>query len=204
MTDSAVTGRAPARVDLAKRLAVHLVIIDDRDAFTNWAELRRANRLPQREVVYVERQIEHPVGQQLQWDELAADCMDAGSESLGLVSVVAVSHAHAAARVRANHWAECAGARMLEVIDQHYATCECGDNCEWTDGWIAIRIPDGSSDGELYADAETARSAQDRPEHCLILQIYRRHPWTPHMVDVTLRGAASEAGFKVADYISYF
>ncbi|MGW3414559.1 hypothetical protein, partial [Streptomyces sp. NPDC000888] len=147
------TGYVPAySVDLGKRLAVHLVIADDRDAYTNRAEHSREDRLPQRRVVYVERQADHPVEQQAQWDELAGSCLDAGSESLSLLTYTAVSHAHAASLARREYAMASAVARMGDVIDSHLET--------GARGWVAIRVPDGGSDGVLYASSDAARAAQ--------------------------------------------
>src|SRR5690606_24998711 len=162
-------------VDLVKRRAQYLVIADDRDAFTNWAELCRANRLPERSVVYVERQADHPVERQAQWDELSGSVLDAGSESLSLLTVSAVSHAHAAAIARHEYAVFNAALRMGEVIDTHL---EYGGR-----GWVAVRIADGGSDGELYGDYEEAFAAQERPEECTYVPVSPLYPWTPRMCE---------------------
>lgn len=162
-------------VDLVKRLAPHLVIADDRDAFTNWAEQCRADRLPERRVVYVERQADHPVERQAQRDELAGSVLDADSDSLSLVTYNAVSHAHAAGLARHDYAVLNAAVRMGEVIDTHM---ERGSR-----GWIAIRIADGGSDGELYDGHEAARDAQAHPERCTYLPISPLSPWTSRMCE---------------------
>ncbi|PJE97164.1 hypothetical protein CUT44_14390 [Streptomyces carminius] len=169
------TGHPPAaRVDLTKSPAVYLVIVDDRDAYTNWAEHRREDRLPQRRVVHVERQADHPAERQLQWDELTGSCLDAG-ESLSVLTYTAVSHAHAAYLARREYALFNAAARMGEVIDTHL---EHGGR-----GWVAIRTADGGSDGELYADYTDAWAAQERPERCTYLPISPLTPWTPRMCE---------------------
>lgn len=162
-------------VDLVKRRGQYLVIADDRDAFTTWVEHRRADRLPERRVVYVERQADHPVEREAQWDELSGSVLDAGSESLSLLTVSAVSHAHAAAVARHEYAVFNAAVRMGEVIDTHL---ERGGR-----GWVAIRIADGGSDGELYGDYEQAFAAQKRPEECTYFPISPLTPWTPRMCE---------------------
>ncbi|MCT9142407.1 hypothetical protein [Streptomyces violarus] len=170
------TGHLPAcSTDLGKRSAVYLVIADDRDAYTNWAEHSREDRLPQRRVVYVERQADHPVERQAQWDELAGSCLDAESESLSLLTYTAVSRGHAAHLARREYAVAGAVARMGEVIDSHL---ERGGR-----GWIAIRIADGGSDGELYDGYEAARAAQEHPERCTYFPISPLCPWTPRMCE---------------------
>ncbi|WP_328418449.1 hypothetical protein OG542_40455 (plasmid) [Streptomyces violaceus] len=172
-----ITGQTSAsRVDrLGKRPAVYLVIADDRDAYTNWAEHSREDRLPQRRVVYVERQADHPVERQAQWDELAGSCLDAESESLSLLTYTAVSAGHAAHLARREYAVASVVTRMDEVINSHV---ERGSR-----GWIAIRIADGGSDGELYADYEDAWAAQLHPERCTYLPISPLTPWTPRMCE---------------------
>ncbi|MFD5589775.1 hypothetical protein ACFWII_39060 [Streptomyces sp. NPDC127063] len=173
-------GHAPAyRVDLVKTPAVYLVIADDRDAFTTKAEHRRPDRLPKRRVVYVERQAEHPVEQKAQWDELSGSCLDAGSESLSLLTYTAVSHAHAASLARREYALFNAALRMSEVIDTHL---QSGGR-----GWVAIRIQDGGSDGELYSDYDAARAAQQHPEQCTYFQISPQAPWTHRMCEEHLK-----------------
>lgn len=168
-------GHVPAySVDLGKRPAVYLVIADDRDAFTTWAEHSREDRIPQRHVVYVERQADHPVVSQLQWDELEGDCREAGGY-LTLLTYTAVSYAHAASLARREYAVASAVARMCEVIDSHL---ERGGR-----GWVAIRIADGGSDGELYDGYEAARAAQEHPERCTYFPISPLCPWTPRMCE---------------------
>ncbi|MET9016950.1 hypothetical protein ABZX74_39740 [Streptomyces olivaceoviridis] len=162
-------------VDLVKRRGQYLVIADDQDAITNWAEYMREDRLPERRVVHVERQADHPDEREAQWDELSGSVLDAGSESLSLLTVSAISHAHAAAIARREYALASAVARMGEVIDTHL---EGGGN-----GWVAIRITDGSSDGELYDDYEDAWTAQEHPEGCTYLPISPLVPWTPRMCE---------------------
>ncbi|MEU2380391.1 hypothetical protein [Streptomyces misionensis] len=160
-------------VDLVKRRGRYLVIADDRDGFTNRAEHRRADRLPERRVVYVERQADHPDERRAQRDELAGSVLDAGSESLSLLTVSAVSHAHAAAVARHEYAVLNAAARMAEAIGSHLERGAMG--------WVAIRIADGGSDGELYDDYEAAWDAQRRPERCTYMPISPLFPWTPEM-----------------------
>ncbi|MGW3200106.1 hypothetical protein ACWDBD_37180 [Streptomyces sp. NPDC001118] len=162
-------------VDLVKRRTRYLVIADDRDAVVNWAEHRREDRLPERRVVYVERQADHPVEREAQWDELAGSVLDAESESLSLLTYTAVSHAHAAAIARHEYTVFNAAVRMAEVIDTHL---EYGGR-----GWVAIRIADGGSDGELYDGYGAARAAQQHPERCTYFPIYPLAPWTPRMCE---------------------
>ncbi|KUL73944.1 MULTISPECIES: hypothetical protein [unclassified Streptomyces] len=154
-----------------KRPDVYLVIADDRDPFTTWAEHMREDRIPERRVVHVERQADHPVERELQWDELMGSVLDAGSESLSLLALRAVSHAHAAGIARLDYALFNAAARMVEVIDRHL---EGGGH-----GWVAIRIADGGSDGELYDGDEAARAAQQDPDGCTYFPIST--PWTPRM-----------------------
>lgn len=160
-------------VDLVKHRGQYLVIADDRDAFTTWAECMREDRLPERRVVHVERQADHPVERQAQWDELSGSVLDAGSESLSLLTVSAVSHAHAAAIARYEYAVFNAAVRMGEVIDAHMESGGCG--------WVAVRIADGGSDGELYGDYEEALAAQERPEECTYVPVSPLYPWTPRM-----------------------
>jgi hypothetical protein len=160
------------RVDLTKSPAVYLVIVDD-GRFTTWAEHRREDR-PARRVMHVERQADHPVEQQLQFDELTGACLDAG-ELLSVLTYTAVSHAHAAYLARREYALCSAATRMGEVIDTHV---ERGER-----GWAAIRIADGRSDGELYADYEDAWAAQAHPEQCTYVPISPLTPWTPRMCE---------------------
>ncbi|MFI9155661.1 hypothetical protein [Streptomyces sp. NPDC053367] len=160
-------------VDLVKRRGQYLVIADDQDAFTNWAEYMREDRLPERRVVHVERQADHPVEREAQWDELSGSVLDAGSESLSLLTVSAVSHAHAAAIARLEYAVFNAAVRMGEVIDTHLGYGGCG--------WVAVRITDGGSDGELYGDYAQAFAAQVHPEECTYFPISPLTPWTPRM-----------------------
>ncbi|MGV9277721.1 hypothetical protein [Streptomyces griseosporeus] len=162
-------------VDLVKRRAQYLVIVDDREAYTTWAELRREGRVPERRVVHVERQADHPDECAAQWDELAGSVLDAGSESLSLLAVSAASHAHAAAVVRHEYAVSNAAVRMAEVIDTHLK--------EGHRGWVAIRIADGASDGELYGNSDDAFAAQERPEECTYFQISPLVPWTTRMCE---------------------
>lgn len=161
--------------DLVKRRAQYLVIADDRAAFTTWAEHVRADRLPERRVVYVERQADHPVEREAQWDELSGSLLEAGSESLSLLTVSALSHAHAAAIARHQYAVHHAAVRMVEVIDSHM---ERGGS-----GWVAIRIADGGSDGELYGDYEQAFAAQERPKEYSYVPVSPQYPWTPRVCE---------------------
>ncbi|MEU4038673.1 hypothetical protein [Streptomyces collinus] len=165
-------------VDLAKRLGPYLVIADDSDPYISWAEYTREGRIPERRVVYVERQADHPVERQAQWDELAGAVLDAGSESLSLLTYTAVSHAHAVTLARHEFLVFNASVRMGEVIDTHL---ESGDR-----GWIAIRIADGGSDGELYESYDAARAAQQHPERCTYFPVSPLTPWTPRMCEALL------------------
>ncbi|WP_186779906.1 hypothetical protein [Streptomyces salinarius] len=171
-----ITGQNPTtRVQFTKSPAVFLVIADDRDAITNWGECMREGRLPARLVVHVERQADHPDEREAQWDELSGSVLDAGSESLSLLTVRAVSHAHAAAVARHEYAVFNAAVRMGEVIDTHL---------EYDGrGWIAVRIADGGSDGELYGDYEQAFAAQKHPEACAYFPISPLTPWTPRMCE---------------------
>ncbi|MFF7415655.1 hypothetical protein [Streptomyces lydicus] len=162
-------------MDLVKRRAQYLVIADDRDAFTSGPEHRREGRLAERRVVYVERQADHPVERQAQWDELAGSVLDAGSESLSLLTYTAISYAHAAAIARHKYTVFNAALRMGEVIDTHLEYGGCG--------WVAIRIEDGDNDGELYDSCAAARAAQQHPERCTYLPISPLTPWTPRMCE---------------------
>ncbi|GAA5216969.1 hypothetical protein [Streptomyces thinghirensis] len=173
MTHTRPTPAAP--VGLTKSRAVHLVIADDRDAYTNATGHSREDRIPLRRVVYVERQADHPVERQAQWDELAGSVLDAEAESLSLLTYTAVSHAHAAYLACHEYAVASAAARMGEVIDRHL---EHGAR-----GWIAIRIADGGSDGELYGDYEQAFAAQERPQECTYFPISPLCPWTPRMCE---------------------
>ncbi|MGA5182904.1 hypothetical protein ACPCBF_24515 [Streptomyces pseudogriseolus] len=167
-------------VDLVKRRGQYLVIADDQDAFTNWAEYMREDRLPERRVVHVERQADQPDEREAQWDELSGSVLDAGSESLSLLTVSADSHAHAAAIVRHQYAVHHAAVRMVEAIDSHL---ERGVH-----GWVAIRIADGGSDGELYGDYEEAIAAQERPEECTYVPVSPAYAWTPRMCEEYLEG----------------
>lgn len=168
-------GQTPAyRVELDKSPAEYLVIADDSDPFTNAADYFRDDRLPERRVLYVERVADHPEARQAQWDELAGVCLD-DQGALSLLSYTAVSHGHAAHLARAEYAIATAAARMAEVIEQHL---ERGAR-----GWIAIRIADGSSDGELYADAAAAEAARAQPEQCTYFPISPLCPWSVRMCE---------------------
>ncbi|MFE1075141.1 hypothetical protein ACFW5W_28480 [Streptomyces sp. NPDC058783] len=166
--------RAP-RVDFERRPATYLVIADDADALLNWAENRREDRLPERRVVHVERQADHPVERAAQWDELHGSVLDAEADSLSLLTCTAVSHAHAAAVARHEYDMANAAARMIEVIDTHVKRGGCG--------WVAIRIATGGSDGELYDGYEDARAAQQHPERCTYFPVSALSDWTPRMAE---------------------
>ncbi|MFF3265300.1 hypothetical protein ACFYWO_39830 [Streptomyces sp. NPDC002932] len=173
-----ITSQTPADgVELDKQPARYLVIVDDSDAHTSWAERSREDRLPRRRVVYVERQAAHPKASQLQWDELEGDCRDAGGY-LSLLTYTAVSHGHAAVLARREFAVASAVARMGEVIDGHLAY--------GARGWVAIRIADGGSDGELYEGWDAARAAQQHPERCTYFPISPLMPWTPRMCEEQL------------------
>ncbi|POX58809.1 hypothetical protein C3492_35310 [Streptomyces sp. Ru62] len=171
---SSAAAPTPAyRVDLHKSPAVYLVIVDDRDP--GWAERRKEDWHPRRRVVYVERQADHPAERRAQWEELTGSCLDAESESLSVQTYTAVSHAHAASLARREYTLSSAVARMGEVIATHL---EDGGS-----GWVAIRLTDGGSDGELYGDYEDAWTAQEHPERCTYFPISPLTPWTPRMCE---------------------
>ncbi|MEW2265950.1 hypothetical protein ACGF5T_33555 [Streptomyces sp. NPDC047853] len=174
------TGHDPAyRVDLGKRFARYLVVVDDRDPFTSVADFYREDRIPQRRVAHVERQASHPEEREAQWDELVGSCLDAEGESLSLLTYNAVSHGHAVYRARREYAMSSAAARMAEAIDDHL---ERGDR-----GWIAIRIADGGSDGELYADAFVAQAAQEQPERWTYVPVSPLCPWSVRMCEEHLK-----------------
>lgn len=157
------------RVDLGKRSAQYLVIADDG------------------QVLHVERD---PGEQRFQ--ELADDCL--GSEPLSLLTYTAVSHGHAAVLAHQEHAATMAAHRMAEVIDRHLKNGAQG----WVAGWIAIRIADGTSDGELYVDAEDAGRGQEHPERCLIFPISPYRPWTVEACADALAAAVRQRGLHHA------
>ncbi|MEV5774248.1 hypothetical protein AB0L49_23810 [Streptomyces antimycoticus] len=166
-----ITGQTPAsRVQLDKRPAEYLVIADDAPA----ADHARAGRTPERRVLYVERRAEHPVERWAQWNELEGACLDADG-AVRLLAYTAVSRGHAAHLARREFAAFSAAVRMGEEIDRHL---ERGAR-----GWLAIRIADGGSDGELYGDYEEAFAAQERPEECTYFPISPLCPWTPRMCE---------------------
>ncbi|MFI8178033.1 hypothetical protein ACIF6H_32590 [Streptomyces microflavus] len=157
-----------SRVQLDKDPAEYLVIADDGPAVDDV----RAGRTSERRVRYVERRAVDPVERQLQWDELEGDCLDAGG-TVRLLVLTAVSRGHAAHAARREFAAFNAAVRMGDEIDRHL---ERGER-----GWLAIRITDGSSDGELYGDYEDAFAAQEQPEACTYFPISPLCPWTPAM-----------------------
>ncbi|MFJ6709266.1 MULTISPECIES: hypothetical protein [unclassified Streptomyces] len=165
-----ITSQIPtaSRVQLDKAPAEYLVIADDGPAVDDV----RAGRTPERRVRYVERRAADPVERQLQWDELEGDCLDAEG-TVRLLALTAVSHGHAAHVARREFAAFNAAVRMGDEIDRHL---ECGER-----GWLAIRIADGGSDGELYGDYEDAFAAQEQPEACTYFPISPLCPWTPAM-----------------------
>lgn len=166
-----ITGQTPARrAQLDKHPAEYLVIADDAPPVDHV----RAGLTPERQVLYVERRADHPVERRAQWNELEGDCQDAGG-ALRLLAFTAVSHAHAAHLARREYAMASAVARMGEVIDRHL---EYGGR-----GWVAIRIPDGGSDGELYDGYEAARAAQEHPERCTFFPISPLCPLTPRMCE---------------------
>lgn len=65
-----------------------------------------------------------------------------------------------------------ASLRMAEAIDRHL---HAGAR-----GFIAIRIADGSSDGQVYPDAEAAKAAQPEPQQCTYTHLppWPRDLWT--------------------------
>ncbi|MGW2181256.1 hypothetical protein ACWCXX_24785 [Streptomyces sp. NPDC001732] len=159
---------AASRVQLDKGPAEYLVIVDDGPAVDGV----RAGRTPERRVLCVERRADHPVERQAQWNELEGACLDADG-TVRLLALTAVSHGHAAHAARREFAAFNAAVRMGDEIDRHL---ERGAR-----GWLAIRIADGSSDGELYGDYEGAFAAQVHPEACTYLPISPLCPWTPRM-----------------------
>ncbi|MGW3154574.1 hypothetical protein [Streptomyces sp. NPDC001089] len=151
-------------VDLCKRPAGYLVIVDD---FTEAT----------RQVVYVERQADLPQAREPQWDELVGDCLDSG-EALSVLFYAAVSHGHAAHLARREYAMASAAVRMTEEIDRHMA--------RGSHGWIAIRLADGGSDGQLYDGAEEARAAQLHPGRCTYFPISPLSQWTTRMCEEQL------------------
>ncbi|MFE9437061.1 hypothetical protein [Streptomyces sp. NPDC006640] len=125
-----------------------------------------------RKVVYVERQADQPEARKLQWDELVNECLEVEGR-VTLLLFTADSNTHAARLARHEYAVGNAVARMGEEIDRHLRRGDVG--------WIAIRIADGGSDGELYDRWETARAAQADPERCTYLQVSPAFPWTPGM-----------------------
>ncbi|MET8861228.1 hypothetical protein [Streptomyces sp. NPDC004579] len=167
-----IAGQNPAsRVQFDKHPAEYLVIVDDHG---------QPGRTPERQVRYVEPRADDPVERQAQWNELEGDCRDAGA-TLSLLRYTAVSHGHAAHLARREFAAASAVARMGDEIDRHL---EHGSR-----GWIAIRIADGRSDGELYDGYEAARAAQVNPERCTYFPISPLCPWTPRMCEEQLEFA---------------
>ncbi|MFC9803365.1 hypothetical protein ACFWGE_32825 [Streptomyces bacillaris] len=168
MSSSSSQTLTASRVQLDKAPAEYLVIADDGPAVDDVRE----GRTPERRVRYVERRAVDPVERQLQWDELEGDCLDAEG-TVRLLALTAVSHGHAAHVARREFAAFNAAVRMGDEIDRHL---ERGER-----GWLAIRIADGSSDGELYDDCEDAVAAQAHPEACTVFPISPLCPWTPRM-----------------------
>lgn len=154
-------------VDLIKKPGIYLVIVDDDPC---------EGRAPQRRVVHVERQADDPLERQLQRDELTGDCLEAG---VTLLKYQAVSDAHAAGMARREYALAYAALQMREVIDAHLKS--------GSTGWVAIRIADGSSDGQLYADYTDAWNAQVHPEGCTYLPISPAAPWTARECEEHLR-----------------
>ncbi|GHB76001.1 hypothetical protein GCM10010331_74850 [Streptomyces xanthochromogenes] len=165
-----ITSQTPAacRVQLGKAPAEYLVIADDGPA----ADDVCAGRTPVRRVRYVERRAVDPVERRLQWDELEGDCLDAEG-TVRLLAVAAVSHGHAAHVARREFAAFNAAVRMGDEIGRRLERAERG--------WLAIRIADGRSDGELYGDYEDAFAAQEHPGACTYFPISPLSPWTPRM-----------------------
>ncbi|MEV6179927.1 hypothetical protein [Streptomyces sp. NPDC052015] len=175
------TGKAPAYcVELDKRPAEYLVIANDERPFTTWADMCDESRIDERDVRYVERVADHSEERQAQWDELFNECMD--NPPLTLLTYTAVSHGHAAHLARREFAMASAAARMADVIDGHL---EHG-----TRGWIAIRIADGGSDGEVYDDPAAAKAAQKQPERCTYFPISPLCPWSVRQCEEHLQFAA--------------
>jgi hypothetical protein len=161
-----MTGNTTAAgVQLDKRPALHLVIVDD--------------SVP----MYVEREASNPEERQLQWDELEGSCRD--TESATLMIYAAVSHGNAAHRARRKYALETAAHSMAEVIDTHV---ERGAR-----GWVAILLADGSSDGELYDDYASAEVAQQDPQRCTYFEVSPFISWTVAECEEHLLLAAHEA-----------
>jgi hypothetical protein len=177
MSASTLPQVTACRVDLVKALAKYLVIVNDEQPFTSWADIWDEERIPVRDVVYVERAADDPVERQAQANELFSECLE--NAPLTLLTYTAVSHGHAAHVARREYAMASAAARMAEAIDDHL---ERGDR-----GWIAIRIANGRGDGELYADAFAAQAAQEQPERWTYVPVSPQCPWSVRMCEEHLK-----------------
>lgn len=101
---------------------------------------------------------------------------------LNPLTFTAVSHGHAVWLARTDHAIATAAARMAETIEDHRST--------GARGWVAIRTATGTSDGQLYADAESARAAQDQPEQLTYVSISPLLPWPVRMCEEHLKHSA--------------
>ncbi|QDN84374.1 hypothetical protein [Streptomyces sp. RLB3-6] len=183
--------QAPAyRVELGKRPAEYLVIVDDEgNRYPLAADFFLQDFAAVREVRYVERLADHPEGRRAQWNELHGDCEDSKSP-LGLLTYTAVSHGHAAHLALRDFAMASAAASMAYEIDVHLGF--------GASGWIAIRIADGGSDGDLYADATAARAAQKQPERCTYFPISPLCPWSVRQCEEHLKFEADRLSGRLA------
>ncbi|MGW1674579.1 hypothetical protein [Streptomyces sp. NPDC002324] len=159
------------RADLDKRPATYYLLTDDEGA----------GRTPGREVVHIERASDDPAEAQAQWDAVVEITRHAPAP-LNPLTVTAASHGHAVWLARTDHAIATAAALMAETIEDHRST--------GTRGCAAIRIASGGSDGQLYADADAARAAQDDPDGCTYIAISPLLPWSVRMCEDHLRHAA--------------
>jgi hypothetical protein len=183
---------APAyRVDLTKRPNTYFVIADDEGVYSgnSW----RDDWTPERDVLHVERAADHPVERELQRDDLTESCDDSQSP-LRFLTYTAVSHGRAAHLARRDFAAQqafeeltdvfyadelpvhvphesqvtAAAVRMADTIDRHLRSS--------ARGWIAVRLADGGSDGQIYAGWHEAKTAQR--DLCTYFPISPLCPWT--------------------------
>ncbi|MEU5164302.1 hypothetical protein AB0G74_32440 [Streptomyces sp. NPDC020875] len=162
-----ITGQTPApRVRLGKERGDYFVVAD--------GSAVREGRIAWK-VLHVERRADDLREGQARKDALRAACR--GAEKV-LTYRAAVSQAHAAGLARRESTVPAAAARAVRMEEEIRAHQERGA-C----GWIAIRIADGGSDGELYGDCDSARAAQPDPERCAYILVSPRTPWTHAMCE---------------------
>ncbi|MEU8893675.1 hypothetical protein [Streptomyces sp. NPDC048442] len=160
------------RPDLLKRRARYLVVTDDRRPVE--ADLFQEGF----RVVHVERETDHgtEAARAAQLSKLANFYLT--YQPLRMHCYTAASRGQAAAMARQDHARTQAAERMAEAVSRHLKSAPRQWRGGSVLGWVAVRIADGRSDGQLYADAEDARNAQPDPRACIVFPLTTRTPFT--------------------------